>query len=62
VTGFGEGARQKILIHQVFDRSVKVWTRCLFEKVKFYLRKVFGKRRGIKQIDKGIQDRETQKI
>jgi hypothetical protein len=28
VTGFGEGARQKILIHQVFDRSVKVWSRC----------------------------------
>jgi hypothetical protein len=24
VTGFGEGARQKILIHQVFNRSVKV--------------------------------------
>jgi hypothetical protein len=28
VTGLGEGVRQKILIHQVFDRSVKVWTRC----------------------------------
>ena len=28
VTGFGEGARQKILIHQVFDRSVKDWARC----------------------------------
>ncbi len=79
VTGLGEGARQKILIHQVFDRSVKVWVRCeglfhphvpcpwqsgneLFEKVKFYLGKVFGKRRGKKQSDKGIQDRVTQKI
>ena len=28
VTGLGEGARQKILIHQVFNRSVKVWARC----------------------------------
>ena len=28
VTGLGEGARQKILIHQVFHRSVKVWVRC----------------------------------
>ncbi len=28
VTGLGQGARQKILIHQVFNRSVKVWARC----------------------------------
>jgi hypothetical protein len=28
VTDLGEGARQKILIHQVFNRSVKVWVRC----------------------------------
>ncbi len=28
VTGLGAGARQKILIHQVFNRSVKVWARC----------------------------------
>jgi hypothetical protein len=27
VTGLGEDARQKILIHQVFNRSVKVWVR-----------------------------------
>ena len=27
VTVLGEGARQKILIHQVFNRSVKVWAR-----------------------------------
>ena len=27
VTVLGEGARQKILIHQVFNRSVKVWVR-----------------------------------
>ena len=25
VTGLGNGARQKVLIHQVFNRSVKVW-------------------------------------
>jgi hypothetical protein len=28
VTNLGEGPRQKILIHQVFNRSVKVWTGC----------------------------------
>jgi hypothetical protein len=28
VTDLGEGARQKILKHQVFNRSVKVWVRC----------------------------------
>ena len=27
VTGLSEGARQKILIHQVFNRSVKIWAR-----------------------------------
>ncbi len=27
VTGLVESARQKILIHQVFNRSVKVWAR-----------------------------------
>jgi hypothetical protein len=41
----GEGVHQKILIHQVFDWSVQVF----FEKVKFYLWKVFGKRRGLVQ-------------
>jgi hypothetical protein len=28
VTGLGEGARQKIIIHQVLNRSVKVWSWC----------------------------------
>jgi hypothetical protein len=43
VTGLGEGARQKILIHQVFNRSVQGLT----------LEKNPGKRRGNKQRDKG---------
>ena len=37
VTGLGEGARQKILIHQVFNRSVKVWARCEGSSIPMFL-------------------------
>ena len=64
VTGLGEGARQKILIHQVFNRSVKVWARCegLFHPhvVKFDLQIFFSKRGENKQRDMVIEDRATQ--
>ena len=71
VTDLGEGARQKILIHQVFNRSVKVWARCEGhfhphvrcpgrpgnELFLFDLENTPGKR-----CDSGIEDRATQKI
>ena len=63
VTGLGEGDRQKILIHQIFNRSVKVWSRYeglssippfplavltrVFPGIKFYLPKFRGKDREI---------------
>ena len=77
MTGLGEGARQKIIRHQVFNRSVKVWARCedlspfslppgsletsLSEKVKFDLQFFFSKRGENKQRDMVIEDRATQK-
>ena len=63
VSAKNEGSRQKILIHQVFNRSVKVWSRYeglssippfplavltrVFPGIKFYLPKFRGKDREI---------------
>jgi hypothetical protein len=76
VTDLGEGVRQKILIHQVFNRSVKVWDWCedLFhphvpcpwqpgnEKANFTFEFFFGKDKRNKHRVKGTQGRVTQKI